>query len=125
MAHFAEVDKNNIVLQVVVVNNEVLQDENGNEVEVKGADFLRELLGSTNAWYQTSYNSSIRKNFAAPGYFYDPVADVFYPPAPHASWVLDENHIWQPPVARPENTEPGTVVLWNEPTKSWITRQLN
>jgi hypothetical protein len=80
MAHFAELDKNNTVKQVIVVHNNELLDENGNESEQKGIDFCVNLLGG--AWIQTSYNANFRGNFAGIGSLYDPVNDVFITPEP-------------------------------------------
>jgi hypothetical protein len=80
MAHFAEIDKNNIVKQVIVVNNEVLKDENGVEQESIGAQFCVDLLGGT--WIQTSYNANFRGQFAGIGNIYDPINDLFVTPKP-------------------------------------------
>jgi len=79
MAHFAELDDNNIVLRVTVVHNDVLKDENGVEQESLGLKHLEHLGGR---WVQTSYNSSFRKNFAGIGFLYDPILDAFIPPKP-------------------------------------------
>ena len=78
MAHFAELDENNIVKQVIVVHNNELLDENGAESEQKGIDFCVNLFGGT--WIQTSYNRSFRGVMASVGYTYDPIADVFVAP---------------------------------------------
>ena len=94
MAHFAELDENNIVLRVIVVANEDTADENGNEVEALGIAFCENLLGGT--WIQTSYNDNIRKQYAGIGSTYDPALDIFIAPQPGPDWVLDENHDWQP-----------------------------
>jgi hypothetical protein len=80
MAHFAEIDENNIVQKVIVVNNEVLKDENGIEQESIGAQFCADLLGGT--WIQTSYNANFRGQFAGIGNIYDPINDVFVTPEP-------------------------------------------
>jgi hypothetical protein len=115
MAHFAELDESNIVKQVIVVhNNELLAD--GIESEVKGIQFCQSLFGGN--WVQTSYNGTIRKNFAGIGYTYDPIADHFFAPQPFLSWVLDENAQWQPPVPMP--VKEGKVFVWDESTVSWI-----
>lgn len=79
MAHFAELDANNVVLRVVVVDD---------EHEAEGADYCSRLLGGR--WVQTSYSGSFRKNFAGIGYAYDPERDAFIPPRLSPSWVLDE-----------------------------------
>jgi len=90
MAYFAELDNNNIVKQVIVVHNNELLDESGNESEQKGIDFCINLFSGQ--WVQTSYNSTIRKNYAAQGYSYDLVRDAFIAPKAncHAEEVLDE-----------------------------------
>ena len=114
MAHFAELDENNVVKQVIVVHNNELLDENGAESEQKGIDFCVNLFGGT--WVQTSYNKNFRKNYAAIGHIYDPVADHFYAPESFPSWTLDENAQWQPPVPYPND---GKFYSWNEETLSW------
>jgi hypothetical protein len=114
MAHFAELDENNIVTQVIVVdNNELLVD--GIESEAKGIDFCVNLLGGT--WIQTSYSGTIRKNYAGIGYTYDPILDAFYLPQPYPSWELDEDAKWQPPVAYPTD---GKTYLWDEEILQWV-----
>lgn len=122
MAHFAEIGLNNTVVRVVVVHNNELLDENGQESEAKGAEFCRNLLGGT--WVQTSYNGTIRKNFAGQGYTYDSDRDAFIPPKPFNSWVLNETTcLWEAPVAMPEDAgtgEPPKFYKWNEDTTSWV-----
>ena len=78
MAHFAELDENNVVLRVIVVNNTELLDADGAEQEALGQAFCTNLLGGN--WKQTSYNGNMRKNFAGQGFIYDPVLDEFSPP---------------------------------------------
>jgi len=78
MAHFAEIGLNNVVERVIVVHNNELLDENGNEVEQKGIDFCKSLFGGT--WVQTSYNGNFRGCFAGKGFVYDSENDVFVPP---------------------------------------------
>jgi hypothetical protein len=114
MAHFVELDETNTVKQVIVVHNNELLDENGNESEQKGIDFCVNLLGGT--WIQTSYNGNIRKNYAGIGYTYDPINDWFYAPQPFPSWTLDNNAKWQPPVPMPTDEK---FYAWNEETLSW------
>jgi hypothetical protein len=116
MAHFAEIGLNNTVLRVIVVHNNELLDENGQESEAKGAEFCRGLFGGT--WVQTSYNGNIRKNYAGEGYTYDSALDAFIAPQPFASWVLNENTCrWEAPAAMPSD---GKFYRWDEPTVSWI-----
>lgn len=88
MAHFAEMDENNIVLRVIVVHNNELLDDIGQESEQKGIDFCVSLFGGR--WVQTSYNGTIRKNYAGEGYTYDPQRDAFIAPQPGPEWTLDE-----------------------------------
>lgn len=115
MAHFAELDNNNIVKQVIVVSNNELLDESGNESEQKGIDFCINLFGGR--WVQTSYNSTIRKNYAGQGYSYDSIRDIFIAPQPYLSWTLDTDAKWQAPTPMP--TEEGKFFAWDEPTLSW------
>lgn len=82
MAHYAEIDKYNKVMRVVVVANEVITTPDGTEDEALGKTFLADLLGGT--WVQTSYNGRIRGVYAGIGFTYDPVADVFLAPDPEA-----------------------------------------
>lgn len=79
MAHFAQLDENNVVMQVIVVHNNELLD-NGVEREELGIAFCKSLFGADTRWVQTSYNGNIRKHYAGIGYTYDPVADEFVPP---------------------------------------------
>ena len=115
MAHFAELDENNIVTRVIVVHNNELLDTSGNESEAKGVEFCSTLFGHTN-WVQTSYNSNIRKQFAGTGYTYDSDSDVFVAPQPYPSWSLDDNSDWQAPTPMPEDDN---MYSWNEETQSW------
>lgn len=114
MAHFAELDKNNDVIRVIVVNNNELL-VNGVEQEEKGIAFCKNLLGGN--WVQTSYNASFRKNYAGFGYNYDKERDVFIPPKPYTSWLLnEETYIWEPPTPCPDDNN---LYEWNEETKAW------
>jgi hypothetical protein len=80
MAHFAQLNENNIVTQVIVVNNAVITDENGIEQEQLGIDFCKSLFGVDTIWKQTSYNGSFRGTYAGEGYFYNETQDIFVPP---------------------------------------------
>lgn len=114
MAHFAQLE-NNVVKQVIVVSNQDILDENGQESEQKGIDFCSNLLGGT--WKQTSYNAKIRKNYAGIGYTYDEGRDAFIPPKPFNSWLLDEDTCqWKAPVDYPTD---GKRYTWNEETLAW------
>ena len=114
MAHFAQLE-NNIVKQVIVVSNQDILDEQGQESEQKGIDFCSNLLGGT--WKQTSYNAKIRKNYAGIGYTYDEGRDAFIPPKPFNSWVINEETCrWDPPTPMPTD---GKMYSWNEDSQSW------
>jgi len=89
MAHFAKLNEENIVEQVIVIDNEVITDENGQEQESLGQAFCQQLLGHDN-WKQTSYNGSFRKNYAGIGYRYDEVRDAFIPPEPECECTFNE-----------------------------------
>jgi hypothetical protein len=108
MAHWAEIDKNNIVLRVTVGDN---NDPNGDE----GYQWLIDNLGGT--WIKTSYNENIRKNYARIGYTYDSVRDAFISPKPFNSWILNEDTcIWEAPTPYPDN---GGIYQWVEDDLNW------
>lgn len=115
MAHFAELDNNNIVQRVIVVNNsDTMKD--GVEDEQTGINFCQRLLGGI--WKQTSYNGNFRKNYAGMGYTYDSIRDAFISPSPFPSWVLNENTCrWGAPIPMP--IEEGKFYVWDEPTITW------
>ena len=120
MAHFAQLDENNVVLQVIVVHNNELLD-GGVESEAKGISFCRSLFPGTN-WKQTSYNGNKRKNYAGIGYTFDEQRDAFIPPKPYASWVLDEDKCqWKAPVDIPTD---GQMYSWDEATTSWVVASM-
>jgi len=117
MAHFAKLE-NNLVTQVIVVANQDILDENGQESEQKGIDFCSNLLGGT--WKQTSYNGRIRKNYAGIGFTYNETLDAFIAPKPFNSWLLDETTAqWKAPVARPKDDK---YYSWDEATTSWVEK---
>jgi hypothetical protein len=111
MAHFAEIDENNVVTRVLVGDN---NDPHGDE----GYQWLLNNLGGT--WIKTSYNHKIRKQYAGIGYSYDLLNDVFITPQPYTSWSLDENFDWQPPTPMPEEGR----WSWDEATLSWVEATL-
>ena len=96
MAHFAQLDSNNVVLQVIVVSNDDTSDNNGVENENIGIGFCQQLLGADTNWKQTSYNGNMRGNYAGIGYTYmSNVAtlgvgstDIFINQQPYASWTI-------------------------------------
>jgi hypothetical protein len=116
MAHFARIDENGVVQQVVVVNNKDTSDASGVEKEHIGAAHLEKILGGT--WKQTSYNGNIRKNYAGIGYSYDAQRDAFIPPKPFNSWVLNESTAqWEAPTPMPID---GKMYSWDEATTNWV-----
>jgi hypothetical protein len=121
MAHFAEIDSNNIVLRVLVV---------GDEQENRGQEFLANDCGLGGTWLKTSYNTQhgvhllggtpYRKNYAGIGFTYNATKDAFIPPQPSNSWVLNENTCdWEPPIPYPTD---GKLYLWSEDIVNWIER---
>ena len=125
MAHFCQLDENNVVTQVIVVDNKDCADATGVEKESIGVAFCERLFGGT--WKQTSYNASFRKNYAGIGYTYNADIDAFVPPKPFASWLLNEETAqWDAPVAMPEDAgtgEPPKRYQWDETTVNWIEVQ--
>lgn len=106
MSHFAEIDKNNIVLRVLVGDNNLPNE---------GYDWFVENLGGT--WIQTSFNANFRKNFASVGFTYDVERDAFISPKPFDSWVLDEETCqWAAPIPYPND---GKAYLWDETKINW------
>jgi len=122
MAHFTQLDANNVVTQVIVVANSDTADANGVEKEYIGSAFCEKLFGGT--WKQTSYNGTIRKNYAGLGYTFDEDLDAFVPPKPFASWLLNEETAqWEAPVAMPADAgtgEPPKMYSWDEDTVNWV-----
>ena len=107
MAHFAQLDENNVVTQVIVVGNSDTADVNGVESENIGVAFCQSLLGAETNWKQTSYNANMRGNYAGIGMKYmSGVAtlgvgstDVFMPEQPYASWTISTTEaVWVSPL---------------------------
>ena len=116
MAHFAQLNEENIVTQVIVVANQDTADKDGVENEAIGAECCTNLLGGR--WVQTSYNGNIRKNYAGIGYKYDATLDAFIPPQPFESWTLNEETAqWEAPTSYPDD---GKRYSWDEETTSWV-----
>ena len=101
MSHFAKIDKDNTVTQVIVSEQDFINSGH---------------VGDSFLWVQTSYNNNFRKQYAGVGYTYDKANDVFISPKPYASWTLDASFDWQPPTAMPDD---GKTYSWNEDTKAW------
>jgi hypothetical protein len=130
MAHFAKLNSDNIVTQVIVVSNEVAIDEQA------GINFLKNLYNEPDAkWVQTSYNRKIRKNYAGVGYTYDINRDAFIAPCPLKGFVLNEDTcLWEPLIPKPitytQNlTLDGNIIpdkyIWNETTLNWELSNIN
>ena len=118
MAHFAKLDKDNVVTEVHVVNNIEMLTADNVESEIMGIAFLIRWSGGYSNWKQTSYNGKIRKNFAGIGYTYDAQRDAFIPPQLFPSWTLNETTcLWDAPVAYPTD---GERYQWDETTTSWV-----
>jgi hypothetical protein len=116
MSHFAQIDENNIVTQVLVIEQDVVDTG---------------LFGEPSSFVQTSYNTyggvhklggtPLRKNYAGIGYTYDSQRDAFIPPKPFDSWVINEDTCqWDAPVAKPDD---GKMYNWDEATTSWVEYQ--
>ena len=140
MAHFAQLDENNVVTNVIVVGNDDTSDNNGVETESIGVAFCQQLLGSDTNWKQTSYNSSIRGNYAGIGMTYmENVAtlgvgstDIFIAQQPHASWAIDATVAeWKSPLGdapglTTSQIDAGSYYTWDESayqadnTEGWV-----
>lgn len=123
MAHFARIDENNIVQEVIVISD---------EFEQNGQDYINNVLNKDGRWLQTSYNTingehrnggtPFRGNYAGIGYYYDENLDAFIPHKPFNSWILDTNiYDWVPPVPHPGFNKdlPPAVWDWNEDIQNW------
>jgi hypothetical protein len=113
MAHFAKLDENNLVLEVHVVANAALDSNNEEE---SGIEFLTNWSNGYTLWKQTSYNGTIRYNYAGIGFTYDPIDDAFISPQPFPSWILNSDKKWEAPLPYPQD---GKMYVWNEETQSW------
>jgi hypothetical protein len=124
MAHFAEIDSNNIVIRVIVIDNSDTLDAQGNESESIGSQFCTDLFGGE--WIKTSYNNTIRHKYASIGDTYDQTLDVFKLPKPYVSWTYNNSTFnWEAPVARPTvtldaNGVPTEEYIWIEESLSWL-----
>jgi len=126
MAHFAELNENNIVVAVYVIDNNDIIDQNGIENEEKGIELCKTLFGNK-SYRQTSYNTidnihlsgrdPFRKNYAGIGFTYDSVRDAFIPPQPHPTWIFNEETCgWDSPIPYPND---GKIYSWNEAEFRW------
>ena len=124
MAHFAELDNNNVVLRVVVVGNDCVPSDEHVDGETWCINFFKGGI-----WKQTSYNHNFRKQYAGIGFTYDPAKNKFISPKPHASWALDSNDDWQAPVTYPTITTYGSndpldryMISWDETGQKWTAK---
>lgn len=129
MAHYALINDDNIVVQVITGVNENLTQIDVDGTEVGGSSEAWEKFYASRSWFaglrckRTSYNNRIRKHFAGVGYFYDESIDAFIPPQPFESWVLNQNtYLWEPPVSYPAD---GLRYVWNEEIKDWQIPNFN
>ena len=130
MAHFAELNSSNEVLQVIVISNDDV-DANGGDESTQAETFVATIVpygtGGV-AWKQTSYNNNFRKQYAGVGYSYDSSKDKFIMPQPYPSWSLDSNDDWKAPVTVPSVTEISSLPVytsWDEPNLQWLGETVN
>jgi hypothetical protein len=106
MAHYAELNENNEVIYVAYMDNEIITDENGNEIEELGIQHLHTHLGSDRRWVRTSYRGNFRGNYAGIDHIYRNDLDMFISPSPYPSWILNESSgQWEPPDSKPDRSE--------------------
>ena len=115
MAHFAQINSDNVVTQVIVVFNDDCGGGDYPESDAVGAAFCTNLLGGT--WKQTSYNNNFRVRYAGIGYTFNEELDAFIAPKPYPSWTLNEETTeWEAPVARPAEG----MYNWDEDEQAWV-----
>lgn len=126
MAHFAQLNEDDVVVFVTPLDNKFLLDSTGSEQESNGIDYLKNQFGSNTKWVQTSYHHNFRGVYAGLGFQYNRETDRFEAPKPRQfpSWVWDEGRkVWRPPVSRPglspEQYDQGFMPQWDEETISW------
>jgi hypothetical protein len=122
MAHYALLNENNIVINVITGVDENIIQKDLDGKEIGGSSEAWEQFYATRSWLnahsckRTSYNNNYRKQYAGLGFTYDFVNDVFIAPKPYASWSLDSNCDWQPPIPEPTDGR----WRWDEDLLSWI-----
>ena len=125
MAHFAELNSSNEVLQVIVISNEDV-DANGGDESTQAETFVATIVPYNPtgvAWKQTSYNNNFRKQYAGVGYFYNPSLDMFICPQPFPSWSLDSSGDWKAPVTYPDDVSENSLIVfptWDEDNQRWL-----
>ena len=118
MAHFAELNSSNEVLRVIVVSNDDV-NANGGDQHADAETFVTTIVPHSTggvAWKQCSYNNNFRKQYAGKGYTYNSSKDIFIANKPYPSWTLDSNDDWQPPTSKPDD---GKLYYWNETDRKW------
>lgn len=115
MAHFAELDENNIVKQIIVILDKDCGVAEFPNSEIIGQEFISS-IGMSGNWKQTSYNNNFRNRYAGIGYLYDSENDVFISPQPFPSWTLNSHFDWEPPIPMPTEGGPWS---WNEDLGNW------
>jgi len=119
MAHFAKLDDQNAVLEVVVINNSDIDNLPFPESEPVGIAFCQNLFGTDTIWKQTSYNGNFRRQYAAIGSSYYAPADVFVSPQPYPSWTFQSSTAnWEPPVPMP-SVPANYIAVWSEEFVDW------
>ena len=118
MAHFAELNSSNEVLRVIVVSNDDV-NANGGDQHADAETFVTTIVPHSTggvAWKQCSYNHNFRKQYVGKGYTYNSSKDIFIADKPYPSWALDSNDDWQAPVNKPDD---GKMYYWNETDRKW------
>jgi len=125
MAHFAELNSNNIVIRVVVACNQDIAN-NGGEQSEQAAEHFKTVCPLSNEgvkWVQTSYNNNFKKQYAGINHTYDPIKDKFILPQPYPSWSLNINDDWQAPITYPtillDSNNKYYTISWNENEQKW------
>ena len=118
MAHFAELNSSNEVLRVIVVSNDDV-NANGGDQHADAETFVTTIVPHSTggvAWKQCSYNHNFRKQYAGKGYTYNPSKDKFIADKPYPSWTLNSSSDWEAPVDKPDD---GKIYIWNETDRQW------
>lgn len=120
MAHFAQVDENNIVVNVIVVPDSNAPDPPSDTSQALGREFIANTLRLPGTWIQCSWGSKYRGTYPSPGFIYHPENDIFSGPKPFASWTWDSAEAtWVPPIPYPEDDN---EYYWNEEDQQWIQK---
>jgi hypothetical protein len=127
MAHYAYLDENNIVTNIIVGKDEsdIVLDENGNQIDWEVYYGAKRTSYNTLAGVHLTGGTPFRKNYAGIGYTYDESRDAFIEPKPFESWTLNEEKCnWEAPIQRPEHID-GYIWIWNETILNWESIQIN